>query len=348
MSFKIFQKEEAQAEIAEAVLKTDALPDGPGREAFENLHKAYRKLLRSTTKLVKLSDRNEAELNRVAQSLDEKNVMLEGLSEKLSRYLSPQVYDQIFSGAQDVALKTERKKLTVFFSDLKDFTQTTEDLQPEDLTYLLNKYFSEMSTIALDHGATIDKFIGDAMVMFFGDPETRGVKEDAKACVQMSIDMQRRMADLKDVWLNKGYEKPFRMRIGINTGFCNVGNFGSAARMDYTIIGGEVNLAARLESLAEPDGILMSYETYALVRDLVDAEPREAIQVKGIRRDVVPYDVRGIFENIDEDRRFIRYEDKGALIVLDLDRMSDEEKQTARAEIETALSRLSRHMETGS
>jgi adenylate cyclase len=96
--------------------------------------------------------------------------MLEGLSSKLSKYLAPQVYQSIFSGHQDVSHETKRKKLTVFFSDLKDFTQITDDLEAEDLTGLLNEYFTEMSKIALQYGATIDKFIGDAMLMFFGDP----------------------------------------------------------------------------------------------------------------------------------------------------------------------------------
>ena len=92
------------------------------------------------------------------KELDDKNTMLNGLSRKLSKYLSPQIYENIFSGASDVVLRTDRKKLTVFFSDIKDFTQTTGDLQPEDLAYILNEYFSEMSQIALQYGATIDKY----------------------------------------------------------------------------------------------------------------------------------------------------------------------------------------------
>ena len=104
-----------------------------------------------------------------------------------------------------------------------------------------------MSTTALAHGATIDKFIGDAMMIFFGDPESKGVKEDASACVRMAVEMQRRMEDLQQSWRDSGMENPWEMRIGINTGYCNVGNFGSVDRMDYTIIGGEVNLRARLE-----------------------------------------------------------------------------------------------------
>ena len=106
---------------------------------------------------------------------------------KIAKYISPQIYKSIFSGQRDVAIATERKKLTIFFSDIKDFTATTERLQPEDLTALLNEYLTAMSNIALEYGATIDKFIGDAVLAFFGDPETRGVAEDARrACAWRS------------------------------------------------------------------------------------------------------------------------------------------------------------------
>jgi class 3 adenylate cyclase len=211
---------------------------------------------------------------------------------KLSRYLSPQIYRSIFSGEKEVEISTERKKLTVFFSDIKDFTLTAETLQPEELTVLLNEYFTEMSRIAGKHGATIDKFIGDAIVAFFGDPETKGAAEDARACVRMALEMQDRLEELAEIWRGRGIEHPFRARIGINTGYCNVGNFGSDARMDYTIIGAEANLAARLEASAPPGGIVMSYETYALVRDLVEAEPGDPMRFKGIPREVVPYAVK--------------------------------------------------------
>lgn len=114
---------------------------------------------------IDISDRKVLELE-----LASKNRELVQLSNKLSKYLDPQVYRSIFTGTQEVELATKRKKLTVFFSDIKDFTATTESLQPEDLTYLLNDYFSEMSSIARDYGATIDKFIGDAILIFFWRP----------------------------------------------------------------------------------------------------------------------------------------------------------------------------------
>ena len=183
-------------------------------------------------------------------------------------FRSPQVYDSIFSGKQEVMVASSRKKLTVFFSDIAGFTETADKLESEDLTKLLNHYLTEMSQIALKYGATIDKYVGDAIVIFFGDPETRGVKEDALACVKMAIAMRKRMLELGSVWRDSGIENPLRVRIGINTGYCTVGNFGSEDRMDYTIIGGGVNLASRLESAATPGEILVSYATYAHVKEI--------------------------------------------------------------------------------
>jgi len=295
----------------------------------------------SSTKLVKLSDRSEAELNKLAKSLDEKNKMLEDLSGTLAKYLSPQIYDSIFSGEKTGAVETARKKLTVFFSDIKDFTATTEEMEPEDMTFLLNDYLTKMSEIALEHGGTIDKYIGDAIMVFFGDPETKGVKEDARAAVKMAIAMQRRMVDLRAKWADMGYQHPFHIRCGINTGYCNVGNFGSDQRIDYTIIGGQVNLAARLESICEPDGITIAHETYSHVRDEFDAEALEPIQVKGIRDPVTPYAVRGIFEDWDATERYIRHDDvRGLRLWVDLMRMNEDQRRQSIEQLEDAIAIL--------
>jgi len=124
------------------------------------------------------------------RELESANDFLATLSMKISRYISPQVYKSIFSGQKDVTIHTERKKLTIFFSDIQNFTATTERLQPELITQLLNEYFTEMSAIAHEHGGTIDKFIGDAMLIFFGDPETKGDRADAQACLGMAWRMQ--------------------------------------------------------------------------------------------------------------------------------------------------------------
>jgi class 3 adenylate cyclase len=237
--------------------------------------------------------RQAAVIGGMNQELEGKNAFLASISSKLSRYLAPQIYKSIFSGERDVAIEAERKRLTIFFSDIKDFTALTESMQPEEVTTLLNEYLTEMSSIAIRHGGTIDKFIGDAILVFFGDPESKGAAEDARACLRMALDMQQRLGELNVKWRKTGLEQPFRVRMGINTGFCNVGNFGSHDRMDYTILGAEVNLAARLQSIAEPGRIVVSYETYALVLDMVAGHALASISMKGIAREVVPYAIDG-------------------------------------------------------
>ena len=157
----------------------------------------------------------------------------ERLSTQLSHYLSPQIYDALFTGRSVAEISASRKKLTVFFCDIVNFTSITESMEPEELSGMLNNYLSELTIIALAHGATVDKYIGDCIMAFFGDPETLGDKQDALACVRMSIAMQKRMGELAEVWTEKGVDQPFRLRIGVNTGYCTVGNFGSSSRMDY-------------------------------------------------------------------------------------------------------------------
>jgi adenylate cyclase len=230
-----------------------------------------------------------AAMNR---ELEAKNALLNAASKKLSRYLSPQIYASLFKGEWDTAAaRTQRKKLTIFFSDIQDFTGATQRLQPEEMASLLNEYLTEMSTIALAHGGTIDKFTGDGLLIFFGDPETEGAEEDACSCLQMAESMRRRLAELNAKWRRAGLNHSLRVRMGINTGFVSVGNFGSPDRMDYTVIGAEVNVAARLQALAAPGQIIMSYETYALVRDVVAARPLPPIPAAEVGRDVVPYAV---------------------------------------------------------
>ena len=148
-----------------------------------------------------------------------------------------------------------------------------------------------MTDIALDHGATIDKYIGDAMMVFFGDPESKGEKEDARACVKMALKMRERISDLQDKWQKQGFADPFVIRMGMNTGYCNVGNFGSDQRLTYTIIGSEVNVAQRLEASAQPGGILMSYETYAHAQDLIEVEQLNSISMKGVKREIKVFSV---------------------------------------------------------
>ena len=304
----LFVAEEAVIAAAERLVADGGFPTAAERQHYEQLLKSYQKLFRTARRLMRLGDHNERQLNAAAEVIAQKNKELESLSTKLSKYLSPQIYNSIFTGAQGVEMASNRKKLTIFFSDVVNFTETTEKLESEDLTNLLNRYLTEMSDIALQHGATIDKYIGDAIMVFFGDPELRGLKEDARACVRMAIAMLRRMHELRSEWQELGAEKPFRVRIGINTGYCTVGNFGSQDRMDYTIIGNAVNLTARLQSHSEIDGILLGHETYSLVKDEVSAEEQTPIKVKGFAEPIRCYKVVGLYDHLAEAGTVIREE----------------------------------------
>jgi class 3 adenylate cyclase len=153
----------------------------------------------------------------------------------------------------------------------------------------------------------------------------------------MAIAMQRRMRELQFEWRDVGLEKPFQLRIGINTGYCTVGNFGSEDRMDYTIVGNEVNLASRLQSHADLGGILVSHETYSLVKDIVLAEERDPIQAKGFAKPVRNYRVLDQLDKLVGERKVIREEQDGLRIFLDLQKL---DKTRAAQALKSILSRL--------
>ncbi len=317
------------------------------KEREEELETAQNDLATMLELTTEHADVVEEELHERAEELTDKSNSLEQLSKKLSKYLSPQIYDQIFHSAQDVTVASTRKKLTVFFSDIAGFTETADRLESEELTALLNHYLTEMSQIALEYGATIDKYVGDAIMIFFGDPETKGVKEDALACVQMAIAMRNRMGDLQQIWRASGVEKPLRCRMGIHTDYCTVGNFGSEMRMDYTIIGGGVNLAARLESAATAGNILISYETYAHVSDAIVCKEHGKIDVKGIAYPVDTYEVLDTHEVFSRERSHFQEDHPNVKLDLDFDSMSAEDRTTITSILQQALEFLSVRGEFG-
>ncbi len=283
---------------------------------------------------------SEADIQLANRALDEKNRELEGLSVKLAKYLSKQVYNSIFSGQTDVQVQSYRKKLTVFFSDIQGFTELTDSMEAETLSSLLNRYLSEMSSIAERFGGTIDKFIGDGIMIFFGDPESRGEREDSLACVNMALAMRHRLHELQDEWLDEGLLDQLSVRIGINTGFCTVGNFGSDERLDYTIVGGQVNATSRLETAAQPDQILISHATYALVKDEIYCQPVGEIAVKGIGHPIRTYEVVSTRDDYLRGVRPISYSGDGFRVMLDPMTLTQEERKRAKESFYEAISVL--------
>ena len=284
--------------------------------------------------------RRAKSLEKLNDEVKSKNEQLQALSNKLAKYLSRQVYTNIFEGKKDVKIESYRKKLTIFFSDIQGFTELTDRVESEVLTSALNKYLNEMSKIALEHGGTIDKYIGDAIMIFFGDPESLGEKEDAIACLKMAISMKKKLSKMRDEWDVLGISSPLRVRMGINTGFCTVGNFGSDERLDYTIVGGSVNLASRLESAAGVDEILISEDTFSLIKEVILCEPNEEIVVKGMAYPIKTYTVLDLIDTIQEEREHIKAQLKGFNLSIDFHKMNYSDKLYAREMLEKAMSIL--------
>jgi class 3 adenylate cyclase len=262
------------------------------------------------------------------------------LAQNLAKYLSPQVWQSIFSGKRTVKLETQRKKLTVFFSDIKGFTELSEELEAEALTDVLNTYLNDMSKIALKYGGTIDKFIGDSVMVFFGDANTQGAKKDAVAAVSMAIAMRKHMKVLRQHWRAQGIDKPLEIRMGINTGYCTVGNFGADTRMDYTIIGREVNLASRLEGAAESGEILMSNETYSLTKDVVMARDKGQINVKGFSRPVQIFQAVDFRRDLGASSSYVEHELPGFSMYLDTNNIQNYDKERVIDALKEAAERL--------
>jgi class 3 adenylate cyclase len=191
-----------------------------------------------------------------------------------------------------------------------------------------------MTTIALDYGATIDKYIGDGIMLFFGDPETKGLKEDATSCVKMALDMLKELDDLSDKWVDYGMKEPLQMRIGIDTGFATVGNFGSESRLDYTAIGSAVNRASRLETAADHGSIFISEDTYNLVRESIDAIELEPIHLKGIGE----FKARKVVGTIDSASISVNLGKRNLSLVLD--RLSETELEMTKKSLQQALREL--------
>jgi class 3 adenylate cyclase len=226
--------------------------------------------------------------------LTEKNQAINGILAKMRRYLSDALYRRIAGGkVQATAGSTQRRNLTVFFSDVVGFTELTDTVEAETLSQLLNSYLNAMAQICTRWGGTIDKFIGDAVMIYFGDEDGADPADGARRCVSMALEMQSSLGAIQADWARFGTHLALKIRVGINSGYCTVGNFGSNERMDYTLIGGNVNVASRLEHQAPPGGICISGSTYALVKDLIDVRPMGRITVKGVAHPIDTFEVTG-------------------------------------------------------
>jgi class 3 adenylate cyclase len=210
----------------------------------------------------------------------------------LSRYVPAQLSRKVIAGEVAPIWGHRRSKLSMFFSDIKDFTAFIEITEPEDMAVLLNEYFVCMNAVIDRYGGTLANINGDGLFVFFGAPDQTGDKDHALRCVGMAVHMQRKMQKLQKKWFAAGVENTLQIRCGINTGMATVGGFGSSERKNYTAMGKHVNLASRLESACPPGSVLISHSTWALVKDRIRCEPRGQIRVKGFTSPVRVYEVK--------------------------------------------------------
>lgn len=206
---------------------------------------------------------------------------------RIEHYFSPPLLKKILE--KPVLLEgCEKKVLTVLFSDISGFTSWSSTHSPEDIRAMLNEYFEAMAGIIFAREGTIDKYIGDGMLAFFGDPVDQ--RDHAERAVRAAMDMQRAVEGLRARW-SAGGGMPIRIRVGINTGEVVAGNMGSARRLDYTVIGSNVNLASRLESNARPGQILVSRATRDALPPAIGLQPAGTISAKGFADPVEVFSV---------------------------------------------------------
>lgn len=213
-------------------------------------------------------------------SIEVETSHFEKLHSELSKYLSPKIYERVFQSNVMTEIANQFKFLTIFSSDIVGFTDLSERLEPEEMTQMLNYYLNEMTNIAFKYDATVDKYIGDSIQIFFGDPLTHGKAEDAIRCCEMAMEMQEKVKSLQLIWNQYGISKQLIIRIGIHSDFCSVGNFGSKYHMQYSIVGEPVDIANDLQSKCTPGQVLISKNTAELVKSRfnfkkieIDGEP---------------------------------------------------------------------------
>lgn len=217
------------------------------------------------------------------------------IKQAFSHYLSKEVINELMNDPSRLKLGGERREITVFFSDVRGFTAFSESRQPEEVVAMLNEILSAQVKVVFKYNGTLDKFVGDELMAFFGAPGEQHRSTHALVAVRTALEIQERMRQLRQTWTHEN-KQAIQIGIGINTGDMVVGNMGSSERMDYTVIGDNVNLAARLCSAASKDEIIISESTYSRVADQVTVEKLEPIMVKGKSKPVSIYRVTGLKE----------------------------------------------------
>ena len=266
----------------------------PNRDEFGtltgNLNKMSSQLAVMYAELRSLNENLQQKVEEQLKELERASV--------LKRYLSPQLAESIIGGTLDVNLAVRRRNLTIFFSDVRGFTAMSERMEPEELIDLMNQYLTAMTEVVFKYGGTLDKYIGDAIMVFFGDPVP--YEDHAERAVKMGLEKRTILTELQQRWFAQKDEL-LTIGMGVTTGYVTVGNIGSSARMDYTVLGNHVNLASRLADHAKPGQILISERTLMAVRDWVEATEVDQVELEGVSRPIKIYEIQEKVATITRD-----------------------------------------------
>jgi adenylate cyclase len=221
---------------------------------------------------------------------------------ELKRFIPQQIAEGLMAGQLSADDGFERRKVTLLFADMVGFTDLSDNLEPEELAEVLNEYLREMTAVAVSQGGTLDNYIGDGLMVLFGAPKQVDESVQAWSALRTAFGMQERVEELSTAMRARGIPADLTVRVGVNTGHCTVGVLGSDIMRAYKAVGFAVNVAARLQSEAEPGTVLVGFRTYALVKDRVVAEQRVPLMLKGAARPVEAWEIRRLVETSDEDR----------------------------------------------
>lgn len=240
-----------------------------------------------------LTQRQKSQLEAAQTELARRADQHAALADRLARYLPPAVHRVAFEQEGGTVKASHRCWLTVCFADLAGFTALTDAAESEEVVAMLDDFYTAMAEAALTRGGTLDKFIGDAVMVFFGEPGNQGRDQDARDCIAMAAEMQQRFVRLRQRWRDGGFSCDLGLRIGVHSGWCTLGSFGKGARMEYTVIGATVNAASRLESAATPGQILLSRTTWLLLgREAHQCRRLDPIAAKGFAQPIEVFEYR--------------------------------------------------------
>lgn len=238
-----------------------------------------------------------ARLNRRLEARIEEQMAELVRTGELKRFIPPQVAEGLLAGQLEPGAAFQRRKVTLLFADMVGFTDLSDSLEPEELSEVLDDYLREMSSILVAHGGTLDNYIGDGIMAAFGAPQRAEESDQAWSAVQAAFAMKDRATDLAKRTRDRGIPADLQIRIGINTGHCTVGVFGSDVLRAYKVVGFAVNIAARLQAEAPPGSMLCGYRTYAMVQDRVRSRAMEPLVLKGAVRPIEAWELLDLVES---------------------------------------------------